>query len=491
MKKRLLALLMAGMLTASMASCVATGSQDTTGGSEDKNPIITTGGNNDKENPTEVWKTVDKTLYTFVSAPLRAEAKATGQLLVTLAAESEVHCTKQNAYWSYVECNGQSGYVANESLTDVDLLAKTFEAVEGGEKKMYVTTDNLNVRLYPASDKELSVSKVMATLKWNDEVTVVSNNGEWSRIKITVNDATKYYFVSSEYLDSAKQIDPNDETQWKHLFVDCDPTYDRYTDGSVNLREAPSLHTSVDYITLDPDTKVTVLATAQMTEESNWSYVKIEIPAQKPGDPATAKYGYINSRYLMNQPSTAPVTLESVLALYDGFEKLATEKTMYATQNVYFRSNPTNFKADYTANKVSVLAHKEAVTVVATGVYGEYNCCVFKYKVDNKEGFYFILSDYLTTDKNGTPMVTLDSLNIKYPAYTILDNAKTATVIDSVANCYLTPEPTETVPLELKQGDTVKVVALETGSPDNVWCVIQTADGDLYFVGQVCLDIPA
>ncbi len=486
MKKRLLALIMAGMLTASMASCVSTGSQDTTGGGENKNPVITTGGEDDKKNPAATWKDVDKTLYTFEKAELRAEAKATGQLLLTLDAESELHCTKQSAEWSYVECNGQTGYVSNKSITDVDLLAKTFETVEGGKKTMYATA-KLNVRLYPASDTELAVSKVMASLDWNDEVTVISNNGEWSRIEIEINGKTEYYFVSSEYLDSEKQIDPNDKSQWEDLFNDCDPTYVRYTDGSVNLREAPSLHTSVKYITLDPDTKVTVLAVGQVTTDSNWSYVKVEIQPEKEGDGITYETGYINSRYLMKQPSTAPVTLDSVLELYPEFQKLATEKTMYATQGVYFRSNPTTFKKADTANKVGTLQAKEAVTVVAAGVYGEYNCLVFKYKVDDKDGFYFILSDYLTTSSDGTPMVTLDTLTLKYPNFTLLSAPKTGKVTTTKANCYLTPQNAETVPLVLEQNQSVKIVAEETGT-SAAWYVIQTESGELYFVNRGCID---
>ncbi len=486
MKKRLLALIMAGLLTASMASCVATGNQDTTGGGENKNPIITEDPNkNDK--PTEVWKDVDKTLYTFKKAELRAEAKATGQLLLTLEAETELHCTKQNAQWSYVECNGQSGYVSNASITDIDLLAKSFKAVEGGAKTMYATA-KLNVRLYPASEKELSVSKVMATLDWNDEVTVVSSNGEWSRIKIEVNGAEKFYFVSTEYLDSEKQIDPNDKSQWEHLFEDCDPTYIRYTAGNVYLRKAPSSKEGVEIImTLDPSTKVTVLATGQMTAESNWSYVRVEIAPKKEGDGVTYEEGFLNSRYLLDKPSTAPVTLDDVLALYPGFEKLTTEKTMYATQGVYFRSNPTSFKAAYTANKVGTLAAKEAVTVVASGVYEDYTCLVFKYKVDDKVGFYFILADYLTTNADGIPMVTLDTLTIKYPNFEILSAPQSATVTTSKANCYLTPANAKKPQLVLEQGTSVKIVAKESGA-SAAWYVIQVASGELYFVNKSCID---
>ena len=487
MKKRLLALIMAGMMTASLASCVATGNQDTTGGGENNNPIITTGDPDNKDNPAEVWKEVDKTLYTFENAALRAEAKATGQLLLTLNAETELHCTKQNAQWSYVECNGQSGYVSNSSITEIDLLAKRFEAVEGGEIQMYATA-KLNVRLYPASESELKASKVMATLNWNDAVTVVSNNGQWSRIKLEINGETKYYFVSSEYLDSEKQIDPNDASQWLGLFVDCTPNLTKYTNGNVNLRKAPSSKEGVEIIdTLAPDTKVIVLKTGQMTAESNWSYVKVEVAPEKEGDGVTYIEGYLNSRYLMDQPSTAPITLDSVLALYPGIDKLAAEKTMYATQAVYFRSNPANFESKYTANKVGTLDHKEAVTVVAAGIYNDYNCLVFKYKVDGKDGFFFILSDYLTTDKNGTPMVTLDSLSIKYPNFEVLSAPETSKVITTKANCYLTPQNANEVPLVLQQNASVKIVAKETGS-SAAWYVIQVESGELYFVNITCID---
>ncbi len=487
MKKRLLALIMAGLLTATLASCVATGGGDDTGGTEGSQPIHTSGTNQNGGNgdsPVEVWKNVDKIVYTVSETALRSEAKDSGSLLATLPALTELRCTKQNGFWSYVEFNGTAGYVSNKALTDVDLLAKNFVAVEGGRKTMYVSADELNMRLYPATSADLSISLSMGTLVFGDEVCVVSENKSWSRIEYVKDGATNYYYVASDYLSSTKPIDYTKDDSWKAAFVNCETPLIRYTDGNVNLRSVPFVSDKTLVQTLEGgDIRVTVYAIGTVGD-SEWSRVSVEIPPQKEGDSATYKEGYINSKHLTKLPSTAPVTLESVLSLYAGIEKLATPRDMYATQNVWFRSNPENFSAEYKVNKVDILDKKEKVTVLATGVYEGLSCCVFQYEVSGEVGYYFILAEYLTPDPEGNPMISLDTLAIQYPKFTVLVETYQKTVTMSKANCYYTPANANTAALVLSNGDSVTVVAEETGSLQNTWLVVRASDGNLYFLSK-------
>ncbi len=500
MKKRLFALILAGLLTASMVSCVATGT-NTQGGEntlELPSQGTTTGGGGPSVPQPNTWKEVDKTLYTFEAATLYAEAKTSGAKVADLPIEMELHCTLQNTYWSYVEYQDGDetvkGYVSNESLTNVDLLAKKFTTVDGGEKTMYVSEKDqtVRIRLYPCTDE---FSTVKGSLSWNDEVTVVSENGEWSRIKVTEEGETKYYFVSSECLDDEKQIDYDDPGQWEDLFVNCATPLTKYVNGNTaNLRKAPNAEaTSLEILTLDME--VTVIATAQIGA-SNWSYIKVWLPEKVEGNGPFEAKGYINSRLLSDKRSSSPATLEDLLELYPGaFEAPEAPKTMYATGNVNVRSTPLfpNTDEGEKTNIVAALIKAEEVTVVASGAYEGTSFYIIEYTVEEKPGFYFVGASTLTTDPTGAPTVTLDDLTEKYPQFEICTEAA-ATVKSTKANCYLKPyynsnEIPQTPDLQLELGDAVTIVATDTSSPN--WCVVRAENGTLYFVNPALLETAA
>lgn len=500
MKKRLLALLLAGLMTASMASCVATGNNTNTGGGEgtlDLPSQGTTSGNKPGPDiPTPgTWKEVDKTVYTFEAATLYADAKTSSAKVASLPAEKELHCTLQNSYWSYVEyTEGEEtvkGYVSNESLTTVDLLAKTFTAVEGGEKTMYIAGkkgDTARVRLYPCTD---DFSKVMATLTWNTPVTVVSENGDWSRIAYEVDGNTKYYFISSNLLTATEQIDYDDPAQWEDLFENCTTPLTKYVSGNtLNLRVAPNTEaTSVEILTLDME--VTVKATAQIGE-SNWSYVEVWMPEKKPGDGPYLAKGYVNSKYLSDKKSTAPATLEDLLDLYPGaFEALETPKTMYAAGNTFVRSTPLfpNTDEGEKTNIVASLIKAEAVKVVATGTYNDTSFYVIEYTLEEKLGYYFVGASTLTTDPTGKPTITLGDLTEKYPQFEICTESTVTVTNASGANCYLKPIFAENPDLHLDLGDEVTLVA--TANDSTSWWVIRTDNGTLYFVNGLLFQTAA
>ena len=493
MKKRLFALLLAGLMTASMAACVTTGGNKNTGGENTFTPPTgTTTKNNDPVIPQPSdWKEVDKTLYTFESVAMYSDAKLSSAKVVDLPKEAELHCTLQNTYWSYVSYQDgtetRQGYVSNDSLTAVDLLAKSFTAVDGGEKTMYVIekTQTVRIRLYPCTD---DFSTVKGSLSWGEAVTVVSENGEWSRIKVTAEyGETNYYFVASECLDDEKQIDWNDVTQWEDLFTDCDEPLTKYVNGNTaNLRKAPNAQADSEEI-LTLDMEVTVKATAQIGD-SNWSYVEVWMPEKKVGDGPYLAKGYINSRLLSDKPTSAPATLDELLELYPGaFEALDAPKTMYSiTGTVNVRSTPLfpDTDAGETSNVVATLRTADEVKVVAAGAYDGTSFYIIEYTVEEKLGFYFVSAKTLTTDPTGAPTVTLDDLTEKYPNFEIC--TETAAVTKSTANCYLKPDNSAEKPdLPLDAGTAVTIVARST---TDQWCVIRAENGTLYFVNSLLLE---
>ena len=503
MKKRLLALILAGLMTASMASCVATGNNNNRGEEdtlEQPSQGTTSKNGGDVIPKPDTWKEVDKTLYTFEAATLYSDAKTSSAKVADLPAEKELHCTLQNSYWSYVEyAEGDDtvkGYVSNESLTAVDLLAKTFTPVEDGEKTMYIAGqkgDTVRVRLYPCTD---DFSDVVTTLTWNTPVTVISENGEWSRIAYEVEGTTKYYFISSEHLTATEQIDYDDPTQWENLFVDCTTPLTKYVSGNtLNLRVAPNAEaTGVEILTLDME--VTVKATAQIGE-SNWSYVEVWMPEKKPGDGPYLAKGYVNSKYLSDKKSSAPATLEDLLDLYPGaFEALEAPKTMYATGNVNVRSTPLfpNTDEGEKSNIVATLTKTEDVKVVASGAYEGTSFYIIEYTVEEKLGYYFVgVSSAgvptLSTDPAGTATITLDYLTTKYPQFEICAESTVTVTNESGANCYLEPKFAETPELNLALDTEVTLVA--TANDSTTWWVIRTENGTLYFVNSLLFQTAA
>ncbi len=491
MQKRILALLLAGLLTASMASCVVRGTQnETTGPDEDPGYQTTTKPNEEETSPTITWTEVDKTIYALSDIKLRREASSVGATICTIPKEAELHCTLTSAAYSYVEYNGQQGYVLNSYVTDTDITGKTFTPMEGGSKIMFVNVDKANIRLYP-SDSDFST--VMGGYELNDEVTVLATNGTWHQIKfVDKSNNEKKYYVSASLLSDSKTVSPDDLTQYEGLFSDVAGTPVMYVNGeTVNFRKAPSKSATI-IAELTLGTEVTVLQKGKVGE-SEWFYVELKIVSDQPGVPTTYQEGYISADCL--SPYAGDLTLDELVALY-GFEKI--NETMYilAEKQVNLRSAPVfpdtangdkdNLVTTLSSGKTDI----KALKIVAKGSYEGYNWCIVEHtmKVDNEDKtvYSFIGGkglDSLTSDASGKITVSLNDLLVKYPQFTICETQTTITT-KSVANCYGTPDTTGTALKQLASGTTVTLVAEETGSRNNVWYVIKDADNAYYFVGM-------
>ena len=152
MKKRIVALLLAGLMSATALASCRVQNQNQHGGTEpNQNPPTnqTTPGENTNNPPAITWQEVDKNVYSISDVKLRQEASGTSTALASIAKETALHCTKQSTSWYYVEYGELKGYVSKASVTEINILGTDFVEITGGSKVMYANAQTINVRLYP------------------------------------------------------------------------------------------------------------------------------------------------------------------------------------------------------------------------------------------------------------------------------------------------------------------------------------------------------
>lgn len=229
MNKKLLALLLVGLLVVSFAACnkdpgkteETSKNDDTTldyivvGTDEDGSEVtepVTTGSTEPEFDPSETNPTfvnVEKKVIIFTnSACIRTATVLADNNIVAWPSEGKVlDVTGESENWYRIDytVNGeeQTCYIAKTVAADAAVL-DTFKAIEAEE--VVVTADALNVRSYPSADSNLSIR---GSLVKDTKVTRVATNDNWSRIlyEVEVTDAegnkkteTREYYVSSKYV---------------------------------------------------------------------------------------------------------------------------------------------------------------------------------------------------------------------------------------------------------------------------------------------------
>ena len=506
MKKRIVALLLAGLMSATaLASCTVRGNNHTGGTEPDQNPPTsqtTPDPGTTVTPPTITWQEVDKSVFTVNEVRLREEASNSGNALASIPKETELHCTKQSTSWYYVEYEKDGatlqGYVSKASVTEVNILATDFVDVEGGSKIMYANAKTINVRLYPT---DADFSTAVGSFSLNDEVTVLATNGSWYKVKYVKNNEEKTYFVSASCLNTEKVTDPDDDTPYKDLFTDVngETGVTKYisVEGKVNFRKAPNTEASI-IMSLSDGCPVTVLKTGTVGNMA-WSYVVVKIEADKDGVPDEYKFGYISSDYLSD--TTGDMTLDDLLTHYPTFNKIEGGMMYYVLKEttITIRREPVFPAEGEASNSLSnpqsgkTPESIKAIKVLATGEVDGTRWFIVEYvkKDGDKEtlirGFVGGKAiGLLTTDPSGNPTVTLEDLIIKYPQFTQLETPKTVAT-NGITNCYGTPDTTGEVLNQLAAGIELKLVAEETGAFTS-WCVVETTDGKLFFVGKQFVD---
>lgn len=487
MKQRLLAILLAGILTASLTSCFGTTSTKKPNKTGDPNIPQQTQGQTTTQSPTQIEYTdVNETVFVTVSTLNLRRDPATTEGAIQVPQLTKLRRVKYSQTWSVVEHEGIQYYAKTEYLTTDDLLGETFTALPA-EKTMYAN-DGVNVRPYPSADDTLSPA--IMTLKKNDEVVAVatSADGKWVKIK-NPKTGEGFAFVRAGYLSDEKEASLDEQIASLKAslgFETCNPMLTMYViNNSVNFRTVPSLgETSSTIRQLEIGTAVTVKAIATVADEEGilWAEVRVA-DIVNPGDTQTYTDGYISTKYLSETAIGTSVTLEEMLEQYTNFT--AKEQSLYASGNVNVRVTP-KFLEDGSNLSSIALSKGNAVSVVAVANEADADGIVW-YMIhckdaEDKDLFLFVSGKFLTPDPSGNEaFLTIDDLLRKYTDFEAVTLTKEVT--SEVANCNTTPANAETPALVLKRGDRVSVVAEGTVSGAS-WYVIQTEDGFFYFVGS-------
>lgn len=504
MKKRIVALLLAGLMTTTaLASCRAQNSNNPNGTEPNQttasNPQNTTNPDDPNNVPTDKWEDVGANVYTYKNVTLRKEANSTSTALASIPKETELLCIKQNKTWYFVEYDGEEGYILKSSATTINFLPTDFVPLEGGPKVMYANAKTINVRPYPIAND--TIAKAVGSYSLNDEVTVVAQNGGWYQVKYIKSGEEFEYFVSKDCLEDEKVVDPDDDSIYENLFtpVNGEEGIEKYVtikqqDGKVNFRQAPNTKSTI-IMSLSDGVKVTVLKTGTV-DDAEWSYVAIKIESDKVGVPSEYKFGYISSDYLSDL--AIDMTLDQLIAYY-GFTEIENGMMYYVLKDatINIRRDPSfpDTEAGEEDNVITAIQSGQtaesikALNVAATGEVDGTTWFIVEYT--KKEGDKEVVTrgfvggkalEQLTTDASGERVVTIQDLQNKYPSITILETPETKTAAGA-ANCYGTPDSTGTVLGTIDAGAEVTVVAKETGA-FATWYVIQTEAGKLFFVGM-------
>lgn len=488
MKKRIFALLLAGLLTTSMVSCF-NGTSDDPGDTKPQQTLP----NGDQETDPDTdpiasvtFEDVDETVYTIdENVKLLTEMDSVVGAVIIKTKVTEMRRIKYHDTWSVVEYLGQQYYVKTDDVTNADLMGKNFTAC--ADKTMYVTTDGLNIRKYASAKLES-----LGTLSANETVTVVATGDGWSKIKYTDKDGELIEgFVKSEYLSETEYEDPN-KIDFSSYFTPCDPYKTMYVTADTLTIRGNAHADSTEKGTLEKDETVTVVALATIGE-STWAKIRIVVPADKDGDPDSVYLYYVNAKYLSEVKGGEVATLDDVIAQWStlGFEKLDEAITMYiCTDSCWIRNTPEVISQYIVENNKEIenpdfngvgnRVKKDALNVVALSE----SWAIFTVadKDTGEIGYYFVHRSVLTTNPSGEPApLSLEELLASNPGFTACEADGKKLYTKQTVNCYVMAQTSETPAAVLASGTEVTLAATsELGN----WYIIKTADGVYYFVGS-------
>ena len=490
-------MILAGLLSASLASCVVDGNGADSGtvpnGTEPPIYTITTGADNNTQttapsissNPADVtYAPANDTVYVATkSAAMKLASDTTKS--VTVSQLTELHRIGAATNWCKVEYNGEQYYVATKMLTTDDLGEKTFTACD---KTLYAS-GSVNIRKYASSDNDFS--EILKTVSGGTEVKVVAQSPKgWSKVECVVGGVTIRGFMSTQHLSTNPSGEADDYLQY---FTALDSAVTMYvTTDMANLRAKPYNAGKDDdrgtiIATPTKGTAVTVIAKG-IVEGKSWCMVQWT-------ENSVNKTYFIASDCLSLTLSGTSATLEQMLTLYPELEKFDAAQTLYISDNVNGRSAPTLVKnEDGTNNIVKIHAKKDAVTAVAWGVIEgqdingaaiEMTWCL----IDGGAtlGYYFVSYSYLTPNADGTPATPIISLDALVKAYNFTKTSAAVSMkTNKNASVYATPAENAEEVKKVTSGTTVSVVAQGTttnGFVTNSWYIIEL-DGTYYFASQ-------
>lgn len=247
MNKKLLVILTAALLLLSATACQNGSENETTGGTDTKNPdesyIVVgtdeqgnpvTSNTPETKEPNEELPDISEPNPTFadVSTKVVVVASVATVRSSTMLAENNavgwpsegklLDVTGESTNWYRIQytVNGEDQicYIAKTVAADASVL-DSFTAIENGEE-VEIAVDAVNVRSYPSTASDLSIR---GSMKLGDKVTRVAANDKWSRILYEVVSETetdaegnpvkeiKQYYIANDCL-SVPTADTTAET---------------------------------------------------------------------------------------------------------------------------------------------------------------------------------------------------------------------------------------------------------------------------------------
>lgn len=476
-KRRIVALIMAGLLTASLSACVTTQQRppNPNGGTEEPQTKP-----QEQNKPSVVtWTTVDETVYVVASGITLVNVDNATDTTTARQLDALQRVSVGSNNQSIVVKDGKKYYAESKNLTNADLMGEGFQTC--AKTTMYAT-ETVRVRKYATSDYAFSTE--ITTLKANDTVTVVAKGGKWNKIEYVQNGQTNYYFVWAACLSESKVTDPNDLSQYGTV-TPCDPVTKYVAVESVTLRKAPSVSADGLHWPVKDD-QVTVIGTITVNGKL-WTKVWVDVAPAEEGQSPVRKEGFIGPNCLSDSKGASSArTLEDMLAIYDTFTQTETPLTLYVVLDAEGKPNvtlnvrsspdfPVNDKNE-PANIVAALISGNSVKVVATGHKNE----TFWAMIEYKEGeYYFVSYSWLTPNPSGEKApLTLAQLLATYPDFK--GCAEKTVYAKSVVNCNSFPGNDDEPAKKLAANDAVTVVA-EGNVLGLKWYIFRTADGAHYF----------
>ena len=497
MKKLITLAIVAGILTASLTSCLSKkggGNEDT---SRKPSGIITTDPSSitpptpTSKNPADLTYLDDNSsVYVKVEGAILREVANTTKTS-TVAKFSGKPTDKltrtgisTDGSWSRVQLEGVEYYILTSSLTTDDLLAETFAEVTEATGYIYDSDGgSVNLRTYPSSEN--AISPILSAIKTGTAVTILKTSSSMSGwVQIRADSKTGY--VLGKFLKDSAPITL--DTDFSKYFTEYSEDKTMYVSTEkANLRKIPYSGNEVKgsiVETLEKGNSVTVIGEGTV-DDSKWYQIDWVVKGTD-GAPDQNETYYLHATTL-SATATASTSLEDYMTSYPALT--SSTKTMYvSTNSLNGRSTPAVEKDDdgNSVNIVKELKKKDQVNVVAIGLF---DGTVWALAQDTNSSFYFVSYAYLTTDPDGKPVpatLTLASIQELYNF-----QAKTATgTVKVLANLYNTPEVADENKLaQLQTGTTVQIVGTVTVSR-NAWYVIQY-NGEYCFISQTQVTIPA
>ena len=485
-KRTLSLMILAGMLTVGLASCVVRGNGEGSGeiptGTE---TIIIESSITTAEEPNPNVPSTDPTLvsYTAVDDVVYVSAASASLKLASdvtqtknLSQLTELHRIGKSTNWCKVEYDGAEYYIQTKTITTDDIGEKTFTALETPQTLYNIGT--VNVRKYASSDNNFS-DKLATTGEAAIPVTVIAQSQlkGWSKVRVTIDGVEYTGFMSTKYLTPNASGEADDFDQ--HFEVLTTGTKMYVSVGKVAVRARPYADGEEKGV-LEKNTEVTVVGKGTV-EGMDWCAIEYQ------EGPLWVNY-FIASDCL----SVVGGDLDQLLKFYEELVKFDEPKTLYiSTDKANIRSTPAIRDDNY----AGVLTKKTEVKAVAMGVFvqeggsSSQTWCLIE---DNNGGYCFVSYSVLTSDPEGTPAPAVTDVNVLIDQYGFTKVTDDVSMRFKVNDSGIYGDPTPSSEFKkLAQGTVVKVIAegktVTHFGTVNKWYIVEY-NSYYYFVPQAVLE---